>query len=65
MTDLPTPRRAHDLDGYDVVLTEVADLIERARKSVARSVNTTMTSLYWLIGHRIVESELGGEKRAG
>ncbi len=51
--------------GYDSILTEVAGLIEDARSAVARTVNTTMTTLYWLIGRRIIESEQGGKVRAG
>lgn len=50
---------------YDVLLTEVARVIEEARRSAARSVNAVMTATYWLVGRRIVEQEQGGQSRAG
>ncbi len=49
---------------YDSILGDISHVIDAARKSVARSVNCTMTAAYWLIGRRIVESEQKGEKRA-
>ena len=58
-------RGGQGLAGYDTILTQVAGLIDDARRSVARTVNTTMTTLYWLIGRRIVESEQSGKVRAG
>lgn len=42
----------------------VYDLIQQARRSVEKSVNTTMTVTYYEIGRRIVEKEQQGEKRA-
>ena len=60
-----TRRGGQGRAGDDALLTEVAGLIDDARRSVARTVNTTMTTLYWLIGRRIVESEQGGKVRAG
>jgi len=60
-----TTQAGQDLAGYDAILAEVAGLIDQARRSVARTVNTTMTTLYWLIGRRIVESEQSGQARAG
>ncbi len=49
---------------YDSVLGDISDVIEAARKSAARSVNSIMTATYWLIGRRIVEYEQGGQARA-
>lgn len=40
-------------------------MVEEARRQVVRSVNSSMVSLYWLIGHRVVESEQSGNLRAG
>lgn len=51
-------------DAYDVVLSQVVDLLEKARRSAARSVNTIMTATYWEIGRRIVEYEQKGSDRA-
>jgi predicted nuclease of restriction endonuclease-like (RecB) superfamily len=48
----------------DVVLHDVSSVIEEARRSAARSVNTCMTAAYWLIGRRIVEFDQSGEGRA-
>jgi hypothetical protein len=50
---------------YQTVLGDIANVIDTARRSAARSVNSIMTAAYWLIGRRIVESEQKGEKRAG
>lgn len=50
--------------GYDVVLTEVVNLLKEARRSAARSVNAIMTATYWEIGRRVVECEQGGSDRA-
>jgi predicted nuclease of restriction endonuclease-like (RecB) superfamily len=52
------------LAGYDVLLVDVARVIEEARRAAARSVNAAMTATYWLIGQRIVEEEQAGSARA-
>ena len=51
-------------DHYDAILAEVVDLLEAARHTAARAVNTVMTATYWQIGRRIVESEQAGSQRA-
>ncbi len=50
---------------YDQILTDVVRLLDGARRAAARSVNAVMTQTHWLIGRRIVDCELGGQKRAG
>lgn len=50
---------------YDALLGEVAELLESARRSAARAVNTVLTQTYWEIGRRLVEIQQGGEARAG
>ncbi len=52
--------RAH----YETIFADVSGIIDTARRTAARSVNTVMTAVYWLIGHRIVEFEQSGKKRA-
>lgn len=54
-----TPVNYHDIQAGIVAL------LESARASAVRSVNALMTATYWEIGRRIVESEQGGEERAG
>ena len=49
---------------YESVSVDVSRIIDAARSSAARSVNAAMTAAYWLIGHRIVEFEQSGERRA-
>lgn len=49
---------------YSQFFEEVANLVERARKYSARSVNTIMTRTYWEVGRRIVEHEQQGRRRA-
>jgi hypothetical protein len=50
---------------YGGLLTGVVEVLERARRASARSLNTIMTATYWEIGRRIVEFEQGGRGRAG
>ena len=57
--------KAGKLDAqYESIFGDVSRIIETARRSAVRSVNTVMTAAYWLIGHRIVEFEQAGKKRA-
>jgi hypothetical protein len=49
---------------YDSVLKNVVSLLEEARRTSARSVNTIMTATYWEVGRRIVDFEQAGEKKA-
>lgn len=43
----------------------IRQILESARTSVARSVNTTQIVANWLIGREIVEEEQRGKRRAG
>jgi predicted nuclease of restriction endonuclease-like (RecB) superfamily len=52
------------LQNYDVILSGVVELLDTARRTSARAVNSIMTATYWEVGRRIVEFEQGGEKRA-
>jgi len=47
------------------VYNRIRQILESARVSVARSVNTTQVLANWLIGQEIVEEEQRGKKRAG
>jgi predicted nuclease of restriction endonuclease-like (RecB) superfamily len=49
---------------YRELLRGVVTLIEQGRISSVRSVNTVLTSTYWLVGRRIVEHEQSGAERA-
>jgi predicted nuclease of restriction endonuclease-like (RecB) superfamily len=49
---------------YRAVLGEVTALLEDARRFSARTVNATMTAVYWQIGRVIVEREQRGRERA-
>lgn len=57
-------RRDGGTENYDAILGDVSTVVEAARRSAARSVNSIMTAAYWLIGHRLVEFEQGGKVRA-
>jgi len=52
------------IQGYTGLLSSVSQLLEQARYTAARSVNTILTVTYWEIGHRIVEFEQKGARRA-
>ena len=45
-------------------LNDVQDIIETSQREAYRSVNTILSRRNWLIGYRIAEEELAGEKRA-
>jgi len=49
---------------YSILITDINDLLESARKYSARSVNSILTAAYWFIGRRIVEYEQNGSDRA-
>jgi predicted nuclease of restriction endonuclease-like (RecB) superfamily len=49
---------------YGGLIGGIAELLEIARRTAARTVNALMTATYWEIGRHIVEFEQGGEKRA-
>jgi hypothetical protein len=46
------------------MLADIVGLLEAARRTTARVVNTVMTLTYWEIGHQVVEWEQGGQERA-
>ena len=50
---------------YNTIFGDISTVIDTARRSAARSVNSIMTAAYWLVGRRIVEFEQKGEIRAG
>ena len=62
--DVVAIKKDSAIQNYASVLSEIADLLESARRASARTVNTIMTATYWEIGRRIVEFEQGGGKRA-
>ncbi len=49
---------------YLSMLSGMIGLLEDARRTAARTVNSIMTATYWEVGHRIVEYEQDGKKRA-
>ena len=63
---VPTELVPAEIDdaAYGVVLADVTDLLESARRGAARSVNSIMTATYWAVGRRIVEFEQEGKGRA-
>ncbi|NNJ84562.1 MAG: DUF1016 domain-containing protein [Gammaproteobacteria bacterium] len=48
----------------DALFGRVVTILEQARGSVVRAVNSNMVLAYWLIGREIVEELQGGEGRA-
>jgi predicted nuclease of restriction endonuclease-like (RecB) superfamily len=49
---------------YGCLIGDIAELLEAARRTAARTVNALMTATYWEIGRRIVEFEQQGKTRA-
>jgi predicted nuclease of restriction endonuclease-like (RecB) superfamily len=50
--------------GYKDLLTGIVELLENARRSAARSIDSIMTVTYWDLGRRIVDNEQHGKRRA-
>lgn len=53
-----------DNGAYSGLVTGIVELLDTARKSAARSVNSIMTTTYWEIGRRIVQTEQSGQTKA-
>jgi len=51
-------------ENYNLLIGDISSLLESARRTSARAVNTILTSTYWEIGRRIVEYEQYGQERA-
>jgi hypothetical protein len=49
---------------YGGLVTGISDLLDQARRGVARTANSILAAAYWEIGRRIVEYEQGGRERA-
>jgi len=50
---------------YGGLIGGIAELLEAARRTAARTINALMTATYWEIGRRIVEFEQKGAELAG
>src|SRR5512136_2173434 len=50
--------------GYGRLLTEITELLDQARRTSARTINSILTATYWGIGRRIVKYEQKGQERA-
>ena len=48
----------------ETAVAEIVDLVEVGRRHAARTINATMTAVYWAIGRRIVREEQHGTRRA-
>ena len=53
-----------ELDTVHNLYGDIRTVLEKARSSAYRAVNSAMVQAYWRIGQLIVEHEQGGEKRA-
>ena len=51
-------------ENYNLLIGDISSLLESARRTSARAVNTILTATYWEIGRRIIEYEQSGEERA-
>lgn len=54
----------NDSQDTDALVERLVDIIEQARRHVARSINTAMVQAYWHLGREIVTSEQQGHARA-
>jgi hypothetical protein len=51
-------------DNYSILVNDLSGNLESARKASVHSVNSILTSAYWLVGKRIEEYELKGLDRS-
>lgn len=58
------PKRKTDAKEPEALFGRVVSILEQARGSVVRAVNTNMVRAYWLIGREIVQELQGGKGRA-
>jgi predicted nuclease of restriction endonuclease-like (RecB) superfamily len=65
MSKLTAKPNVTNLAGYGDVCDGIVQLLNAARQAAARNVNALMTATYWEVGHRIVEAEQKGKRRAG
>lgn len=49
---------------YQRLLSDIADVLERARTQTAKVVNSVLAMTYWDVGRRIVLHEQAGRPRA-
>jgi predicted nuclease of restriction endonuclease-like (RecB) superfamily len=54
----------HETTTVEPVFSQVREIIQAARASAYRAVNSAMVTAYWHIGRLIVEEEQRGERRA-
>lgn len=50
--------------GYGDLISDISVLLDQARRTTVRTVNSILTATYWEVGRRIVEFEQGGKERA-
>ena len=58
-------RKSQRIDEPTPVYERIREILESARTTVSRSVNTTQVVANWLVGREIVEEEQRGQRRAG
>lgn len=49
---------------YGELVAGISSLLEQARRTSVRAVNSILTATYWDVGRKIVEFEQGGKERA-
>ena len=54
-----------DAPAKPVLYSRVREILDAARVSIARTVNTTQVVANWLVGGEIVEEQQRGRRRAG
>ncbi|MCM8832598.1 MAG: PDDEXK nuclease domain-containing protein [Candidatus Omnitrophica bacterium] len=54
----------HNLKDYISLVDSIGNVLESARKQVARFINNILVKTYWEIGRRIIEYEQNGKEKA-
>ncbi|MBZ0198641.1 MAG: PDDEXK nuclease domain-containing protein, partial [Ignavibacteriaceae bacterium] len=50
-------------ENYNILIGDISSLLESARRTSVRAINTILTASYWEIGRRIIEYEYHGMER--
>ena len=61
---MPMKKSTLPIKNYTQVHADIIKILEAARYTAVRNVNSIMTASYWEVGRRIVENEQEGEERA-
>ena len=64
ITNSQSPKKPESQHSYQVLFTQIGNILTQSKKLAYQSVNNILTTTYWQIGKEIIEFEQGGKNRA-